>query len=46
MTFTAAANRHVSAFDFSVMLRVIDNVIGQMLTEYKMYIFLLLYDNK
>ena len=24
MTFTAAAHKHVSAFDFSVMLRVID----------------------
>ena len=31
MTFTAAAHRHVSAFDFSVMLKVIDTVIGQML---------------
>ena len=31
MTFTDAANRHVSAFDFSIMLRVIDTVIGWML---------------
>ena len=32
MTFTAAVNRHVSAFDFAVMLTLIDTVIGQMLT--------------